>query len=140
MSSKILVVDDYRLARMMLISALQKLNFRKIIEASNGLEAHKELLAAVESDPFDLIFCDWNMPIMTGVELLQKVKQNPSLAATPFIMVTVESEAQAVERALALGAHDYLVKPFSLPVLEMKIRNALSRLNLPGTTSPAQKA
>ena len=107
MGHKILSVDDSLTIRM-----LVKRSFKAydcvVMEASNGQEG----LAAIEKDRPDLIFLDITMPVMDGVTMLTKLKENPDLKTIPVIMLTAESGRENVAYIAKLGVRDYLVKPF----------------------------
>lgn len=120
--SKILVIDDFETVRVFLRRALNELGMTNILEAANGKEA-LELLKqqASQNDPVTLVFCDWNMPEMTGIELLKEVRKNTQLEKTLFVMVTAESETGYLKDAVDQGVTDYIVKPFSVNTLRNKI-------------------
>lgn len=120
---KILIVDDFEMIRVTIKSALGKLGITSIEEAKDGADGLRILKSRVAAgQTFDLIFCDWNMPNMTGIELLAECKKDPSIAPIPFIMVTSEMEKGAVLEAIKLGAIDYVVKPFAVETIEKKIQ------------------
>jgi two-component system, chemotaxis family, chemotaxis protein CheY len=118
----ILVVDDYSTMVRIMRKLLKQIGYENIDEASNGEEA----LGKIKAKPYGLIISDWNMEPMTGFELLQKVRADEAVAKTPFIMVTAESKPENVLAAQKAGVNNYLVKPFSAPVLKEKIDKALS--------------
>ncbi len=120
----ILVVDDYSTMVRIMRKLLKQIGYENIDEASNGEEA----LGKIKGKQYGLIISDWNMEPMTGFELLQKVRADPAeaTAKTPFIMVTAESKPENVLAAQKAGVNNYLVKPFSAPVLKDKIDKALS--------------
>ncbi len=120
--SKILVIDDFETVRVFLKRALNELGMTNILEASNGKEALDILNRNAQSgDAIQLVFCDWNMPEMTGIELLKEVRANQKLANTLFVMVTAESETGFLKDAVDQGVTDYIVKPFSVNTLRNKI-------------------
>ncbi|MDD4975964.1 MAG: response regulator [Bacteriovorax sp.] len=126
---KILVIDDFEMTRVMIKKNLATLGFSNFEDAENGLEAFKKLKLAIDMNaPFDLVFCDWNMPVMSGIELLKQCRSTPGLILIPFIMVTAESESENVIKALMMGANDYIIKPFSPEVLTKKIDLILKKL------------
>jgi two-component system chemotaxis response regulator CheY len=126
---KILIVDDFEMIRTVIKKELTSLGFTNFEEASDGQEAFSKLKSAKEMDaPFDLVFCDWNMPVMTGIDLLKKCRKTPGLILLPFIMVTAESESENVIMALKMGANDYIIKPISPEVLKKKIVIVLKKL------------
>lgn len=117
----ILIVEDSDLQREISIAQLQQIGFEKITGAANGNEAIEYL----ENNPVDFILSDWDMPEMNGLELLKKVKENPSLKNIPFLILTAHNDPEKNQEALNLGALDYIVKPLTPDDLHMKIRNTL---------------
>lgn len=127
---KILVVDDFEMVRMMLINALNDLGFYQIEEAEHGVMALDMLKAShAAGHPFSIVFCDWTMPEMTGIEVLENCRKNEDLKLLPFVMVTAESEQESIVRAIKAGATDYLIKPISPELLEKKVYKILSKLS-----------
>lgn len=126
---KILLVDDFEIVRLMLKNALGDLGFTDIEEAEDGRVAMTKLVEAhMAGKPFALVFCDWNMPEMTGIEVLEACRTTPEFAALPIVMVTAEAEQESVVRAIRAGATDYVVKPIAPDVLERKVNKILSKL------------
>jgi two-component system chemotaxis response regulator CheY len=120
--SKILIVDDFQLIRKMIQDALTELGYKKIEQATDGQEALNKVEAAHKSgEPYQLVFCDWNMPNMTGYEFLLKCRQSDDFKNLPIVMVTAESEQVNVVKAIKAGATDYLVKPLSKGTLHKKL-------------------
>src|SRR5690606_39701507 len=115
---KILLVDDSTTMRRIQKNTLSKLGFENVTEAEDGADALKKLAAG---GPFDLVLMDWNMPNMTGIEALKKIKADPATKATPVIMVTSESEKTRIVEAIQSGAANYVVKPFQPETLMEKI-------------------
>lgn len=114
---KALVVDDSRAMRMILKRTLSQLGF-EVVEAGDGRQALDVLQV---SGPVDVALVDWNMPVMTGYELIQEVRGRRELDAMPIMMVTTETEADQVTRALDAGANEYVMKPFTEDVLREKL-------------------
>ena len=108
---KALIVDDSRAMRKIIGGILRKEGF-EILEAANGEEA-LVLLNAPETGRVDLATIDWNMPVMDGLELVVNIRAEKSLRNITLMMVTTESEHSQIVRALAAGAHEYLIKPFT---------------------------
>ena len=117
MTFKILTVDDSTTIRKIVQRALGTFNCQ-ILEAQNGVEG----LAAVNSEKPDLIILDITMPVMTGIEMLQRLKSETELKAIPVIMLTAESGKEAVTKAVRMGIKDYIVKPFKGPELVERIQ------------------
>jgi two-component system chemotaxis response regulator CheY len=113
-----LVIDDSKAIRIILRRLLAELGF-EVVEAADGREALQRL-AASES-PFDLALVDWNMPEMNGLEFVREVRGRQGHEDLTMVMVTTETEAGQVVRALAAGANEYIMKPFSRDVLVDKL-------------------
>jgi two-component system chemotaxis response regulator CheY len=126
---KILLVDDFEMARVMLRTALEDLGFKNLEEAENGSLAMEKLhLALKAGTPYELVFCDWNMPDMTGIELLHACAEHPEFRSLPVIMVTAQDERQHIVTALKAGAIDYIVKPIGPEAFKKKITHILNHL------------
>ena len=117
---KILVVDDSGVQRKMIIKVIQAAGFSNpVLEASNGQEAVQIL--GVNFKDVSLILCDWNMPVMDGYQFLLKNKQE-QVFTIPIFMMTTENSEEKIRTAMELGAIDYIMKPFTMDILENKIR------------------
>ncbi|WP_432563876.1 response regulator [Kineococcus sp. SYSU DK003] len=114
---KALVVDDSRAMRKIIAGALRKLGY-ETVEAADGAEALEVLKSG--SLP-DLATVDWNMPVMDGLTFVTQVRANRDYRALTLMMVTTEAEHGQIVRALAAGAHEYLIKPFTVEALEEKL-------------------
>lgn len=104
---KILIVEDSPTMRQLIAFALKRLRGISIVEASDGVDGLKKLSA----EKFDLIFTDINMPIMDGLKLVSLLRSNENYKITPIVVITTEGAQEDRERALALGANDYITKP-----------------------------
>ncbi len=113
-----LVVDDSSAMRAVLRMILKKQNF-EVVEAKDGLEA-LQVLQRIEL--VDLMLIDWNMPGMNGFELLQNVRGNGRYGPTKVVMVTTETALAEMSNALAAGADEYIMKPFTPDVVTDKLR------------------
>ncbi len=113
-----LVVDDSAAMRAVLRMILKKQDF-EVVEARDGLHA-LQVLQPIE--PVDLMLIDWNMPGMNGFELLQNVRGNSRYATTKIVMVTTETALAEMTHALAAGADEYIMKPFTPDVIADKLR------------------
>jgi two-component system chemotaxis response regulator CheY len=122
MNLPILVVDDYNTMVRIIKKLLKQIGYENVDDASNGEEA----LAKIKGKQYGLIISDWNMEPMTGFELLKHVRADDVTAKTPFILVTAESKPENVLAAQKAGVSNYLVKPFSAPVLKEKIDSVLN--------------
>lgn len=133
---RMLIVDDFDLIRMMLKKTLKELGYTEMEEAVDGLDAYEKIVQAkAEGRSYDLVFLDWNMPVMTGLELLQKCKKSEDLKDIPFIMITAESEQKKIVSAIKLGVADYAIKPFSPAQLSKKIERVLNSIKAGGVKS-----
>jgi two-component system, chemotaxis family, chemotaxis protein CheY len=121
---RLLLIDDQSSARAMARKMLKELGLNQVFEAPNGREAMKFLDSA--SDMIDLIMCDWNMPEMTGLQLLQQVRSTG--VDIPFLMVTGRADMDSVMEAKAAGVTAYIAKPFSQLQLEAKLRATVTRM------------
>ena len=117
LSMSVLVVDDYNTMIRIIRNLLKQLGFQNIDDASDGSAA----LNKMRAKKYGLVISDWNMEPMTGYELLKQVRSDPSISATPFIMVTAESKTENVVAAKQAGVNNYIVKPFNADTLKTKI-------------------
>ena len=122
---KILVVDDFSTMRRIVKNLLGDLGFKNIEEADDGNTA----LPKLQSGNFDFLVTDWNMPGMTGIDLLKAVRADPNLASLPVLMVTAESKREQIIEAAQAGVNGYVVKPFTAGTLEEKISKIFDRVN-----------
>jgi len=117
-SIKVLVVDDFATMRRIVKGALKQLGFKDIIEAEDGKAAFDEL----KKEKVGLIVSDWNMPNMTGLELLKAVRGDDGLKDIPFLMVTAEGQKDNVVEAIKSGVSNYVVKPFTPDTFSEKLQ------------------
>ncbi|RLB44244.1 MAG: response regulator [Deltaproteobacteria bacterium] len=122
-SIKVLVVDDFATMRRIVKGVLKQLGFKNIIEAEDGTAALNEL----RKEKVGLIVSDWNMPKMTGLELLKEVRADEELKSIPFIMVTAEGQKENVIEAVKAGVSNYIVKPFTPETLSEKLEKVFQR-------------
>lgn len=104
---KVLVVEDSPTMRQLIVFALKRVRGIDITEAQDGVDGLKKLSA----EHFDLILTDINMPIMDGLKLVSLVRNDPSYRAVPIVIITTEGACEDRERALAIGANEYITKP-----------------------------
>ena len=114
---KILIVDDFSTMRRIIRNILKQLEFINVEEADDGSAAFEKLK---ETD-YDLLITDWNMPNMTGLDLLKEVRANEKLKDLKVLLVTAEAEKENIIQAAQAGANEYVVKPFTADVLGKKI-------------------
>jgi two-component system chemotaxis response regulator CheY len=110
---KILVVDDFSMMRRITRKLLRDIGYTNVAEADDGLTA----LPMLETEDFDLLITDWDMPGMAGIELLRTIRANPELNDLPVLMVTSEARRDYVLDAEAAGVNGYIVKPYTLEAL-----------------------
>ena len=122
---KILVVDDFATMRKVVRNLLKQVGYEDIVEAEDGVMA----LRALKSQKIDVIISDWNMPNMSGLELLKAIRDDSELAKTPFLMVTAEALQDNVVAAVKAGVSEYIVKPFTAEVLNEKIVKIMESIN-----------
>ncbi|MCG3110457.1 MAG: chemotaxis response regulator CheY [Candidatus Manganitrophus sp. SB1] len=114
---KILVVDDMSSMRRIIKNTLKQLGYPNTDEAEDGDKA----LEMVRNTPFDLVVSDWNMPNMSGLDLLKAIRQDPKLSALPVLMVTTEAEMDHILEAIRSGVNSYILKPFTPETMKEKI-------------------
>ena len=121
MDMQILVIDDYKTMIRIIRNLLKQLGFNNVDDAADGAEALQKL----RGKKYDLVISDWNMEPMTGYQLLQEVRADETLKATPFIMITAESKTDNVIAAKKAGVNNYIVKPFNAATLKTKMAAVL---------------
>lgn len=115
---KALVIDDSRVMRRIVSNILVEVGF-ETIEAENGQVALDQLEA---HDDVSLCCIDWNMPVMTGFEFVVEARKHPEWRNVTLMMITTEGEQDQIVRALAAGAHEYVIKPFTPEVIVDKLQ------------------
>lgn len=119
----VFLVEDDPAVRGMLKRMLKGLKVGQILETADGHEAMRQIGKPPRT--IDLIVCDWNLPSMSGADLLREVRATGN--RVPFVMVTARSDEQSIKEAKALDVSAYLPKPFTLTQLEAKLRAALAK-------------
>ncbi|MEF2232288.1 MAG: chemotaxis response regulator CheY [Pseudodesulfovibrio sp.] len=114
---RVLVVDDFSTMRKIIKNILRQLGFTNIVEADDGSTAWETL----NKDNIDFIVSDWNMPNMSGIELLRKVRASEEYSDIPFLMVTAEAQQENIIEAVQAKVSNYIVKPFTPETLGQKI-------------------
>lgn len=122
---KILIVDDFSTMRRIIKNLLRDLGFVNTAEADDGSTA----LPMLQSSHFDFVVTDWNMPGMTGIELLRAIRSDQRLAGLPVLMVTAEAKREQIIEAAQAGVNGYVVKPFTAQVLKEKIEKIFERID-----------
>jgi len=123
---KILVVDDYASMRQVVKKTLLSLGFSNICEAAGGADAMRKIQ---EGEPIGLIISDWNMPNITGLDLLNFVRASEENAKVPFLMITAEGKPENIIQAAKAGVSQYIVKPFTAEALQQKLEGVFSKQN-----------
>ena len=121
---KILVVDDFATMRKVVRNLLKQAGYENIVEAEDGVAA----LRILKSQKVDFVISDWNMPNMTGIELLKTVRADEEIGKIPFLMVTAEALQDNVITAVKAGVSNYIVKPFTAEVLNEKITKIMEKI------------
>jgi len=126
--TKFLVVDDFATMRKIIKKVLAELGYSHIEEADDGKPA-LDLLHSHQAAgrPFGFVISDWNMPGMTGIDLLKACKEVPHLKSIPFMLVTAESEQKNIIEAARAGVSDYVVKPFNARTLKEKLERVYNK-------------
>ncbi len=114
---RVLIVDDFSTMRRIVRNILRQLGFNNVVEADDGTTAWD----TINREKIDFIVSDWNMPKMTGIELLRKVRSSEQYADTPFLMVTAEAQQENIIEAVQAKVSNYIVKPFTADTMKQKI-------------------
>ncbi|GAB1265970.1 chemotaxis response regulator CheY [Aurantivibrio infirmus] len=121
---KILIVDDFSTMRRIIKNLLRDLGFNNTHEADDGTSA----LPLLKDGDYDFLVTDWNMPGMSGIDLLKKIRSDSSLASLPTLMVTAEAKRDQIVEAAQAGVNGYVVKPFTAQTLKEKIDKIFERI------------
>ncbi len=119
---KILAVDDSATMRRIVKNQLKQVGYEDVDEATNGREA----LGMLGKTKYDLVITDWNMPEMSGLDLVTEVRKADATKGVPVLMVTTMSAKEDIVTAIKAGVTNYIVKPFDAPTLQAKIAQLLS--------------
>ena len=122
---KILIVDDFSTMRRIIKNLLRDLGYTNTHEADDGNTA----LPLLKGGGFDFLVTDWNMPGMTGIDLLKEIRADEKLASLPTLMVTAEAKRDQIIEAAQAGVNGYVVKPFTAQVLKEKIDKIFERVD-----------
>ncbi len=127
-TTKFLIVDDFSTMRKIIKKVLNELGYTNVEEADDGKTALPMIAAAHDAGkPYEFIISDWNMPGMQGIDLLKACKADPRFKATPFMLVTAESEQKHILEAAKAGVSDYVVKPFNSQTLKGKMERVWAK-------------
>jgi len=121
---KFLVVDDFSTMRRIVRNLLKELGFTNVDEAEDGVVA----LGKLKGSNFEFVVTDWNMPNMSGLELLKAIRADASLKHLPVLMVTAEAKKENIIEAAQAGASGYVVKPFTAATLEEKLNKVFEKM------------
>jgi len=123
---KFLVVDDFSTMRRIVRNLLKELGFTNVDEAEDGVIALQKL----KNGSYDFVITDWNMPNMTGLDLLKNIRADGELKALPVLMITAEAKKENIIEAAQSGASGYIVKPFTAAVLEEKLNKIFEKYGM----------
>ena len=124
---KFLVVDDFSTMRRIVRNLLKELGYTNVDEAEDGVVALQKLKAAGN---FQFVVTDWNMPNMTGIELLKAVRADAGLKHLPVLMITAEAKKENIVEAAQNGASGYIVKPFTAATLDEKMSKIFEKFGM----------
>lgn len=124
---KFLVVDDFSTMRRIVRNLLKELGFTNVDEAEDGAVALQKLKTIGN---FQFVVSDWNMPNMTGIELLKAIRADEALKHLPVLMITAEAKKENIVEAAQSGASGYIVKPFTAAVLEEKMNKIFEKYGM----------
>jgi two-component system chemotaxis response regulator CheY len=116
-NTKFLVVDDFSTMRRIIRNLLKELGYSNVEEAEDGVQA----LNTLRNGGFQFVISDWNMPNMTGIDLLRAIRADAALKHIPVLMVTAEAKKENIIQAAQAGASGYVVKPFTAATLDEKL-------------------
>lgn len=128
---KFLVVDDFSTMRRIVRNLLKEVGITNVDEAEDGQIALQKLRAG----GFDFVVSDWNMPNMTGIQLLREIRADATLKHLPVLMVTAEAKKENIVEAAQAGASGYVVKPFTAATLDEKLQKIFQQMLKAGTLS-----
>ena len=123
---KMLVVDDFSTMRRIVRNLLKELGYTNVDEAEDGVVAMQKL----KGGNFQFVITDWNMPNMTGIELLKAIRVDPTLKHLPVLMITAEAKKENIIEAAQSGASGYIVKPFTAGTLEEKLNKIFEKYGM----------
>lgn len=126
---KFLVVDDFSTMRRIVRNLLKEVGITNVEEAEDGQIALQKL----RSGEFNFVVSDWNMPNMTGIQLLREIRADPNLKHLPVLMVTAEAKKENIVEAAQAGASGYVVKPFTAATLDEKLQKIFQQMQNAGT-------
>ena len=123
---KFLIVDDFSTMRRIVRNSLKELGYTNVDEAEDGVAAFNKL----RTTHFDFVVSDWNMPNMSGIELLKAIRADANLKSLPVLMVTAEAKKENIIEAEEAGANGYVLKPFTTATLEQKLNEIFKKTGI----------
>lgn len=117
LNMKILIVDDFSTMRRIIRNILKQIGYSDIHDAEDGTQA----ITKLKADRFDFVISDWNMPNMSGLDLLKAIRTDADLKDTKFLMVTAEAMQESVRAAVQAGVNNYIIKPFTAETMKERI-------------------
>lgn len=123
---KFLIVDDFSTMRRIVRNSLKELGYTDVDEAEDGVAAFNKL----RNTHFDFVVSDWNMPNMSGIELLKAIRADANLKNLPVLMVTAEAKKENIIEAEEAGANGYVLKPFTTSTLEQKLNQIFEKMGI----------
>ena len=123
-NTKFLVVDDFPTMRRIVKNLLADLGYNNVVEADDGQTA----IPVLKGGDIEFVVTDWNMPGMTGIELLKAIRSDPATANLPVLMVTAESSKEQIVEAAQAGVSGYIIKPFTAATLKEKLDRIIQRM------------
>ena len=129
-TTKFLIVDDFGTMRKIIKKVIGDLGYKNAVEAVDGMEAYKLLIEhSTTKEPFEYVIADWNMPNMSGLELLKKCRSEEAFKKVPIMFVTAEGEQAQILEAIKEGATEYVVKPFTSEKIKEKLESSFKKLD-----------
>lgn len=129
-NTKFLIVDDFSNMRKIIKKIISDMGYENSVEAADGQAAYTLIEQHEQAgEPFEYIIADWNMPNMSGLELLKKCRSEERFKKLPFMMVTAEADEKHILEALRVGVTEYVVKPFSPLKLKEKLESSYKKIN-----------
>ena len=120
---KIITVDDSATMRRIIKNSLKAIGYDEVIEAENGQVG----LAKIQTENVEFVITDWSMPVMTGLEMVHALRENPGTKALPILMVTAVGQKEEIVQAIGAGVNGYIVKPFEAETLHAKMQQVLEK-------------
>lgn len=128
---KLLVIDDSNSLRFMMVKLLKDIGYKNL----TALGSAEEALPMIEKEEFDLILLDWNLPVLSGLDFLKRIRANPKTERIAVVMVTTVHEKANILQALKIGVQGYLLKPVERPKLEEKLKQIEAELKTAKSSS-----